>query len=128
VIASASELIFPRLPDMQKVFMGLVARHVRDLLVVTCLSGDGVGLGIGVLLRNPAPVTVQERARWSRIAAHLGAALRLQHLSRCLALDAMPVEAVPDPGGRLHHAEGRAARAPDARDRLRGRVAASSSP
>jgi DNA-binding CsgD family transcriptional regulator len=119
VIATASELIFPRLPDMQRTFMGLVTKHVRDMLVITCLGGDGVGMCIGVLLKNPTPVSALERNRWSRIAAHLGAASRLRHLSHRLAPEAMPVEAVLDPAGKVHHAEGPAARARDLRDRLR---------
>jgi hypothetical protein len=52
VIATGSELVFPRLPDMKRTFMRLVTRHVSDMLVVTCLSGNGMGMSIGVLLKH----------------------------------------------------------------------------
>ena len=43
VIATASELVFPRLPDMHKMFMKLLRGRVQDLLVINCQSGMGGG-------------------------------------------------------------------------------------
>src|SRR5688500_5152489 len=52
VIATASELVFPRLPDMHKMFRNLLKGRMRDLLVINCLSGIGSGVSIGVLLKE----------------------------------------------------------------------------
>jgi DNA-binding CsgD family transcriptional regulator len=119
VIATGSELVFPRLPDMKRAFVGLVTRHVSDMLVVTCLSGNGMGMSIGVLLKQGGRTLPQERKHWPLVAAHLGAALRLRTLSTALAWDGMPVEAVLDPGGKIHDVRGPAEGAVEVRERLR---------
>src|SRR5690606_25852645 len=74
VIATASELVFPRLPDMHRMFMKLIKGRVQDLIVINCQSGMGSGVSIGMLLKEVSQVTHQERRRWPQIAAHIGAA------------------------------------------------------
>lgn len=106
VIATASELVFPRLPDMHKMFFNLLKGRVEDLLVINCQSGMGSGVSIGMLLKNTSRVTAQERRRWPQVAAHIGAAVRLRgKIAQLSAIDSPEVEAIMDSGGRLHHAK-----------------------
>lgn len=106
VIATASELIFPRLPDMHKMFMKLIKGRVQDLLVINCQSGMGSGLSIGMLLKNISQATNLERRRWPQIAAHIGAGIRLRHKAAQLSIDSPEIEAVLDSGGAVHDARG----------------------
>jgi DNA-binding NarL/FixJ family response regulator len=106
VIATASELVFPRLPDMQKMFLKLLKGHVQDLLVINCQSGIGSGVSIGVLLKETSKATAQEKRRWPKMATHIGAAVRLRSITHKLSVDSTEVEAVLDSGGNLHHARG----------------------
>jgi DNA-binding NarL/FixJ family response regulator len=118
VIATASELVFPRLPDMHKMFKKLLKGHMRDLLVINCQSGVGTGVSIGVLLKESSRATEQERRRWPKIAAHVGAAIRLRNMAAGLSMDSKKVEAVLDSAGTLHDASG-PAKQKDARENLR---------
>ncbi|HEU4855032.1 MAG TPA: helix-turn-helix transcriptional regulator [Nitrosospira sp.] len=118
VIATASELVFPRLPDMHKMFMKLLKGRLQDLLVINCLSGVGSGVSIGVLLKETSKATEQERRRWPQIAAHVGAAIRLRSMSSNLSVDSSGVEAILDSGGHLYDARG-PAKDKDARENLR---------
>jgi DNA-binding NarL/FixJ family response regulator len=118
VIATASELVFPRLPDMHKMFMKLLKGRVQDLLVINCQSGVGSGVSIGMLLKETSKASEQERRRWPQIAAHVGAAVRLRSMATSLMLDSPEVEAVLDSGGTLHDARG-PAKDNDARENLR---------
>jgi len=76
VIATASELVFPRLPDMHKMFLNLLKGKVEDLLVINCQSGMGSGVSIGMLLKQTTQITAHERRRWPQVAAHIGTAVR----------------------------------------------------
>ncbi|SFE35103.1 helix-turn-helix transcriptional regulator [Nitrosomonas sp. Nm166] len=118
VIATASELVFPRLPDMHKMFMNLLKGRMQDLLVINCQSGIGSGVSIGVLLKETSTVTAQERRRWSQIAAHIGAAIRLRNMAARLSIDSPEVEAILDSGGTIQDARG-PAKDHDVRDKLR---------
>lgn len=106
VIATASELVFPRLPDMHRMFMKLIKGRVQDLLVINCQSGMGSGVSIGILLKELSQVTHQERRRWPQIAAHIGAAIRLRSKAAQLSIDSPEVEAILDSGGVIHDARG----------------------
>jgi len=90
-------------------------------MVVRCFSGTGWGVGLTVALPQRRDSTILERKRWSQVAAHLGAGLRLRKFARELSLDAGPVEAVLDSSGNLHDASARAAEA-TARENLREAV------
>jgi DNA-binding NarL/FixJ family response regulator len=118
VIATASELVFPRLPDMHKMFMKLLKGRVQDLLVINCQSGVGSGVSIGMLLKETSKASEQERRRWPQIAAHVGAAIRLRSMATNLMLDSPEIEAVLDPGGSLYDARG-PAKDNGAREKLR---------
>lgn len=118
VVATASELVFPRFPDMHRMFRSLLKGRMRDLLVINCLSGTGSGISIGALLKETSKATEQERRRWPRIAAHVGAGVRLRQMAAGLSLDSASVEAVFDAGGSVHDARG-PARDVDARENLR---------
>jgi DNA-binding NarL/FixJ family response regulator len=118
VIASASELVFPRFPDMHKLILRLLKGRVQDLLVITCQSGVGSGVSIGLLLKETSRVTEQEKQRWPQIAAHVGAALRLRSIAANLSLESPAVEGVLDPGGKIHDVRG-PAKDQDARQNLR---------
>jgi DNA-binding CsgD family transcriptional regulator len=76
---------------------------VFDGVGVVSGSSDGTGCVLIAPKRKFGPATRFQRDVWSRIAAHLGAALRLR-------IAAPPPEAVLSPSGRVEHAE------PGARD------------
>jgi DNA-binding CsgD family transcriptional regulator len=80
---------------------------------------SGNPAGPGCLIMAPFRVSVRARARtcelWTRIAAHLAAAVRLRR--GVAAHEAPRVEAVLSPSGRVEHAEG-VAREADARSAL----------
>lgn len=97
VIATTSELVFPRLPVMHKMFKSLLKGRMRDLLVINCPSGTGSGVSMGVLLKECSKATDQERRRWPQIAAHPGAAIRLRIMAVALSLDSPKVEACCNP-------------------------------
>lgn len=118
VIATASELVFPRFPDMHKMFKNLLKGRMRDLLVINCQSGIGSGASIGVLLKETSKATDQERRRWPQIAAHIGAAIRLRSMAAELSLDSSKVEAVLESSGAVYDARG-PAKETDARETLR---------
>ncbi|WP_350282026.1 LuxR C-terminal-related transcriptional regulator [Nitrosomonas sp.] len=121
VIATASELVFPRLPDMHKMFKNLLKSRMRDLLVINCQSGVGSGASIGVLLKETSKATDQEKRRWPQIAAHLGAAMRLRSIAAALSLENSTIEAVLESDGDVYDARG-PAKDRDARATLRAIV------
>lgn len=121
VIATASELVFPRLPDMHKMFKNLLKSRMRDLLVINCQSGVGSGASIGVLLKETSKATDQEKRRWPQIAAHLGAAMRLRNIAAALSLENSTIEAVLESDGDVYDARG-PAKDRDARATLRAIV------
>ena len=121
VVGTMSELIFSRIPDDQAMFREATAGTVADVLGVVAHSGTGRGVVLNAVLDASRRSTPTERRRWTRCAAHIGAALRLRALGQGLALDAAPVEAIFDGGGKLHDArDGAAART--ARETLRQAV------
>ena len=91
---------------------------IEDVLFVNGLDASGVGCFFTAKLATRAPVTRATNARWSRIAAHLGAGYRLQ---RRLAQSSP--EAILSPGGKLEHAVGEATEG-SAREALRRAVTA----
>ena len=120
-VGTASELIYPRLPDRKRVFLGLTRGRSKDLFMAGGQSGTGFGVAFGVLLRDQRFPTAMERKRWPRIGAHLGAALRLRGVARGIGLESPQIEAILDSGGTMH--DGRTeATATLARDNLREAV------
>lgn len=91
---------------------------IEDVLFVNGLDPSGVGCFFTAKLAKRSPVSRATNARWSRIAAHLGAGYRLQR-----RLAESNAEAILSPAGKLEHAEGEATES-DAREALRRAVTA----
>jgi DNA-binding CsgD family transcriptional regulator len=72
----------------------LVPYGARDAMGLISVDPGGLGLGMTVFLRSPCVVSRPFRERWSRVMAHIGAALRLR---RNVAVE----EAVLDVSGKL---------------------------
>jgi DNA-binding CsgD family transcriptional regulator len=87
-------------------------RHVHplgmyDSIWITAAEPSGAGCGIHAGRPSIAWASRAMRERWSRIASHLAAGLRLRR--RLRQLGALPrVEAVLSPEGKMLHAEGQA--------------------
>jgi DNA-binding CsgD family transcriptional regulator len=121
---------YRRLPDLQELFgVGFV-----DCLGAVVVDPEShCGAGVGALLPRIESVPRAMAARWSRVTAHLGLALRARlRLERPGASDPVAsADAVVSPGGKIEHAE-RDAREPAslaalraaarAVDRARGRL------
>ncbi|HEY3798798.1 MAG TPA: helix-turn-helix transcriptional regulator [Caulobacteraceae bacterium] len=122
VVCTVSELIFGQLPADEATFRNAAGDVAPDVLGVIVHSGAGRGAVISLVLDAPRASTPAERRLWTRCAAHIGAGLRLRALGPELAsLDAEPIEAVFDGGGKLHDARD-GATSKTARDRLRDAV------
>ncbi len=91
---------------------------IEDVLFVNGLDASGVGCFFTAKLSKRAPVSRATNARWSRIAAHLGAGYRLVR-----RLAESRSEAILSPSGKLEHAEGEATEG-TARESLRRAVTA----
>ena len=124
VIGTASEVACPLIDHLKlaQKAAGKIDEGSSDLIVVRCFSGTGWGVGLTVALPERRDSTILERKRWSQVAAHLGAGLRLRKFARELSLDADPVEAVLDSSGNLHDARARAAEADGAGKSARSRA------
>ena len=122
VVSTLSEVAFGKLADDEAMFRANNAPLAPDILGVVVHSGAGPGLVLSMVLDSPRVSTLAERRRWTRCAAHLGAGMRLRALGPQLAeLDAAPIEAVFDGGGKLHDARG-GATTRTAREQLRAAV------
>ena len=122
-VGTFSENIVGQLADEEAMFREINAGVAPDILGVIAYSGaGGRGLSLNLILDAPRRSTPIERRRWTRCAAHMGAGLRLRAMADQLAtLDAAPIEAIFDGGGKLHDArEGAASRT--AREALRSAV------
>jgi DNA-binding NarL/FixJ family response regulator len=119
VVNTISELVFGQIPADEAMFKAVNADTAPDILGVIVHSGEGRGVLINLVLDAPRASTPAERRLWTRCAAHIGAGLRLRALSPQMAtLDADPIEAVFDGGGKLYDAR-QAAMSGTARERLR---------
>jgi DNA-binding NarL/FixJ family response regulator len=92
----------------------------RDVLMTKHLDANAQGCALASPDPAPEAVSAGARQRWTRIAVHMGAGLRLRQALAARAA-ANSEEAVLEPDGRLLHADGQA-REPDARDALRRAV------
>jgi DNA-binding CsgD family transcriptional regulator len=93
----------------------------EDLLCLNSVDRSGEGCSIGAPLRRRKRIPPATRGLWSRVSAHIAAGYRIQRTLRSLdpaEVAAAGSEAILDPGGRVHHAEGPACQ-PTARDALR---------
>lgn len=104
VVGTGSEKIYPHLPQTIHIVAGVTGGLARDVFMAGAQSGTALGVAFGVWLKEQRSPTTAERKRWPCVSAHLGAGLRLRAVARGLQLDAEPVEAVLDSGGRVHDA------------------------
>jgi DNA-binding NarL/FixJ family response regulator len=80
---------------------------IRDCFGINALGFDGIGCMIAVPLGSPGATDRADRRRWDRVAAHMGAGLRLRHaLARLGAAHGTVdgADAILEPGGKLAHA------------------------
>jgi len=121
-VNTISELVFGQLPADEAMFKAVNADVGPDILGIIAHSGDGRGVLINFVLDAPRTSTPTERRLWTRCAAHVGAGMRLRAFAPELAtLEAGPIEAVFDGGGKLHDAR-LAATSGAAREQLRDAV------
>jgi DNA-binding CsgD family transcriptional regulator len=91
-----------------------------DSIWITAAEPSGRGLGFHSGRAKIAWASPRQVSLWGKVAAHLSSAVRLRH--RMEGHPARPTpEAVLDPSGKLHDAEG-PAKAKSARERLRAAV------
>ncbi len=122
VVGTLSELVFDQLPADEARFRETNAGIAPDILGVIAHSGAGRGVVVNLVLDAPRASTPAERRRWARCAAHIGAGMRLRALApQMTTLDATPIEAVFDGGGKLQDAR-EGATSKTARERLRSAV------
>ena len=122
VVSTISELVFSQFPADEAMFKTVNADIGPDILGVVVQTGDRRGVLINLVLDEPRASTLAERRLWTRCAAHIGAGLRLRRLAPEMAsLDAAPIEAIFDGGGKLHDAR-QGATSKTARERLRQAV------
>jgi DNA-binding NarL/FixJ family response regulator len=112
--ACLSEQVPERADCVSEVFRKMSGGRFSDGCGGIAHSGDGRAIAIGVPLRERRASNPATRERWSQVAGHLGAGLRLLHALHCH--DA--AEAVLEPSGRVCHARG-AAESANAREVLR---------
>ncbi len=131
-VSSLSEFMFPDNPlgkpdfanEHERYFVLNTPENFQDAFGITAHAGSGWGVVVSAPLPRPERMREQERKNWTRIAAHLGAGLRLRHKLGTLDLDSERVEAIMTPDGKLQHAQA-AGKLQSARERLREAVRAS---
>jgi DNA-binding NarL/FixJ family response regulator len=87
------------------------ATGFRDVLVVRASNADGTGVILSAVLPDELRHKAECNERWSRIAAHVAAGLRLQCAARRVVES--DGDAVLTPAGKVLHAAPRAQRARD---------------
>jgi DNA-binding NarL/FixJ family response regulator len=128
-VGSLSEWLFPATPVANREFVNGMERHFvlntpdnfQDSLGLTAHTGTGWGVVVTAPLPRPERMGDQERKNWTRIAAHLGAGLRLRQKFASLNLNSERVEAIMTPDGKVQHAR-EASKPASARERLRDAV------
>lgn len=120
-VGSLSEWLFPNDSYAEQHFIQNVPANFQDSFGLVAHTGDGWGLVLAVPLLQPQRMGKTERNRWSKIAAHLAAGLRLRQRLDGLDLNAGNVEAIMTPNGCLEHAQD-TAKSLTVRERLRTAV------
>lgn len=118
-----SEHIFGAHPGAREMFHEKNGRQFRDTFGWIAHTGTNQAAMINALLVAEESSTPLQRRRWSQVAAHLGAGLRLRTSLAAIDLEADRFEAIFDAGGRLVEARHEAAGA-TARKRLQRAVLA----
>lgn len=128
-VGSLSEWLFLNSPVSEQGFVEVTKQYFtadspvnfQDALGLAAHTGTGWGVVLNAPLPTPQRMTEPERRRWTRIAAHLAAGLRLHLKFSGLDLDSERVEAIMTPNGHVEHAR-EATKAITVRDRLRTAV------
>lgn len=129
-VGSLSEWLFPSTPlsqrggvldESERHFVENTPANFQDSMGMMAHTGTGSGIALAAPLPTPQRMNEAERARWTRVAAHLGAALRVRQRLGKLDIDALEVEAVMRPDGEVEHAKD-ATKSTGVRDRLRAAV------
>lgn len=102
-IESLSTIVYPDFPKLRTTF-GKRTKGMADMLAVWAHTGIGSGLKICRAFPASVTPTAMERKRWPLVASHLGAALRLRSVTCNLSFDDSQIEAILDPGGKVHDA------------------------
>ena len=126
-VASASSVLGEKWTQLLPMLRGVLASAgVEDVFTLRCEDTSGRGCALSVTIPQARTFTRGEIETWSRVAAHVTAALRLRRND-----DADEPEAMLTPGGKVEHAVGVAKervarealiRASGAIDRARGRL------
>jgi DNA-binding CsgD family transcriptional regulator len=120
--ASLSEQLADRADLVECAFRRFTKGRFADGCGGIAHSGDGRALAVGIGLPERRPTDPTIRGRWSQIASHLGAGLRLIEAFAPSGRDRDDdEEAILEPDGRVAHARG-LARCDSARDALRAAV------
>lgn len=113
--STMSEVVFSRLPGEAEIFAASTGNRYRDAVGIVAHTGTGTGVALNGPLDEPRAMGAVERRRWTHVAAHVGAGLRLRQ-----RFGEQP-DAILDSSGRvLDASDGASSR--DARDRLREAV------
>jgi DNA-binding NarL/FixJ family response regulator len=120
-VGTLSEWLFPGNAADKRYFVANTPTNFQDSAGLMAHTGTGWGVALGAPLPQPWRMHETERKRWSRIAAHLGAGLRLRLNLGTLNLDSERVEAILTSDGHVEHARD-ATKSATARDRLRAAV------
>lgn len=131
-VGSLSEWLFPGSPlaerelinGSERYFVLNTPDNFQDSLGLMAHTGTGWGVVVAAPLPRPERMGDQERKNWTRIAAHLGAGLRLRQKFAAMNLDSERVEAIMTPDGKVQHARD-ASKPTSARERLRDAVRSS---
>jgi DNA-binding NarL/FixJ family response regulator len=78
LFGTLSERLFGALPEHEAIFLDTTGRAIADCVYVVAHSGTGLCVALGAGLAERRATTAAERARFARLAAHLGAGLRLR--------------------------------------------------
>jgi DNA-binding NarL/FixJ family response regulator len=111
VVATGSDLIEWLTEDQAQSLRSWISEFgngVFNIRGINCRSGTGSGLIVVIALAKDRPLSAKEHKRWSQVAAHLGAGLRLREMAQRFSLDIRSVEAVLGPSATLRHARGEA--------------------
>jgi len=78
LFGTLSERLFAALPDHEGIFLDTTGRAIPDCLYLVAPSGTGACVALGAALAQRRSTSAAERERFARLAAHLGAGLRLR--------------------------------------------------
>lgn len=115
--ATLSEVVFPHVQGAQALFARANRGRFRDAFGIVAHTGTGTGVALTAPIPTLRRMRREERRRWTRAAAHIGAGLRLREKLLVPGADDASVEAILTPDGQVADARGDAL-GKNARERL----------